>query len=64
MQEFLLVECRLRYLGDDTGISQPTVDRRPQQGIYSPTGAHRDGLQPGINIIVDADGNTRKVLVR
>jgi hypothetical protein len=41
-------------------ISHPSS----RMAIYSPGGQRLSTLQPGINIIVDADGNTRKVLVR
>jgi hypothetical protein len=64
MQEFLLAECRIRKMQNDTSIQSFFAVSRLQQGIYSPTGVHRDGLQRGINIVVDADGNTHKVLVK
>ncbi len=49
-----------------TGFTQPLTPN-PQhhaKGIYSPTGVHRQTLQPGLNIVVDADGNVKKVMVR
>ncbi len=63
MQEFLLAECRLRSL-NTTGIMTVNAASRWPRGIYSPTGVHRQALQPGLNIVVDADGNVKKVLVR
>ena len=63
MQEFLLAECRLRDL-NTTGIATINAASRWPRGIYGPTGVHRQALQPGLNIVVDADGNVKKVLVR
>ena len=63
MQEFLLAECRLRSL-NTTGIMTVNAASRWPRGIYSPTGVHRQALQPGLNIVVDADGNVKKVFVR
>ncbi|MBR2113449.1 MAG: glycosyl hydrolase family 98 [Prevotella sp.] len=63
MQEFLLAECRLRDL-NTTGIATVNAASRWPRGIYGPTGVHRQTLQPGLNIVVDADGNVKKVLVR
>ena len=63
MQEFLLAECRLRDL-NTTGIAIVNAASRWPRGIYGPTGVHRQTLQPGLNIVVDADGNVKKVLVR
>ena len=62
--EFLLVECRVRR-DQTTGIS--TVSHAASglpQGIYAPSGMRRLSLQRGLNIVVDADGNARKVMVR
>ncbi len=63
MQEFLLAECRLRDL-NTTGISTVSAASRWPRGIYGPTGVHRQTLQTGLNIVVDADGNVKKVMVR
>ena len=63
MQEFLLAECRLRSL-NTTGIMTVNAASRWPRGIYSPTGVHRQALQPGLNIVVNADGNVKKVFVR
>ena len=62
MQEFLLAECRLRDL-NTTGISTVSAASRWPRGIYGPTGVHRQTLQTGLNIVVDADGNVKKVMV-
>jgi hypothetical protein len=64
MQEFLLAECRLRDLSSATGITTVNAASRWPRGIYSPTGIHRQSLQPGLNIVVDADGNIKKIFVR
>ena len=61
--EFLLAECRLRDLST-TGIATIGAASRWPRGIYSPTGMHRQALQHGLNIVVDADGRVRKVFVR
>ena len=63
MQEFLLAECRLRDL-NTTGITTINAASRWPRGIYGPTGVHRQALQPGLNIVVDADGNVKKVFAR
>ena len=63
MQEFLLAECRLRDL-NTTGIATINAASRWPRGIYGPTGVHRQTLQTGLNIVVDADGNVKKVMVR
>ena len=64
MQEFLLAECRLRDLSSATGITTVNAASRWPRGIYSPTGIHHQSLQPGLNIVVDADGNIKKIFVR
>ena len=64
MQEFLLAECRLRDLNNITGITNLHIAKRLPRGIYSPTGIRRQTLQHGLNIVVDADGNSKKVFIR
>ena len=66
MQEYLLVECRLRYLGNDTGIDFVKNEERSveRKTVYNISGQRQQNLQRGINIVIDADGRTRKVLVR
>ena len=64
MQEFLLAECRIRDLSQVTGITTVHATSRWPQGIYSPAGVHRKSLQHGLNIVIDADGNTKKVMIR
>ncbi|MBO6013371.1 MAG: glycosyl hydrolase family 98 [Bacteroidales bacterium] len=64
MHEFLLAECRLRNLSLISGITTVDAEKGMAEGIYSPTGIRREQLQPGLNIVVDADGNSRKVMVR
>ena len=62
--EFLLAECRLRDLSLFTGISTVDATATLPMGIYSPSGMRRQSLQRGMNIIVGADGKTRKVMVK
>ncbi len=61
--EFLLAECRLRDLNIATGVTDINRTTRAPKGIYSPTGVRRGMLQRGLNIIVDADGKSHKVLI-
>ena len=62
--EFLLAECRLRDLSILNGISSVEASSLLPMGIYSPSGVRRQSLQRGMNIIVGADGKTRKVMVK
>jgi hypothetical protein len=70
MQEFLLVECRLRYLGNDTGIDfvdlEGWSEKQGANTVYDLNGRRtmNGQLGKGINIVVDADGHTHKVFVR
>ena len=64
MQEFLLAECRLRDLSTLTGITTVNADIRRPAGIYDPSGRRLNALRRGLNIIVNADGSTRKVIVK
>ena len=64
MMEFLLAECRLRNITEVTGISSVNATAYPPGAIYSPAGVRLQQLQPGLNIIVDQDGKTRKVIVK
>lgn len=64
MHEFLLAECRLRDLSFVTDISMPNGIMNRPNGIYSPTGIRYLTLQKGLNIIVDAKGKAKKVIVR
>ena len=63
MQEFLLAECRLRNI-TTTGITTVNAASRWPQGIYGPTGVHRQALQHGLNIVVDANGHVKKIIVK
>jgi len=64
MQEYLLAECRLRKLSEMTDILDVMTQESKDKEIYSPSGMHRSGLQRGLNIIVDTEGNSKKVFVR
>ena len=61
MQEFLLAECRLRNL-TAASIVNVNASRRLPQGIYAPSGVRRQQLQRGLNIVVDTEGNTKRVI--
>ncbi len=64
MQEFLLAECRVRDLSTVTGITTVNADIRRPAGIYDPSGRRLNAPRRGLNIIVNADGTTRKVMVK
>ena len=64
MMEYLLAECRVRDFSATSGIMAVRSTDVLPQGIYSPSGMRIDALQRGLNIVVDAQGNTRKVMVR
>ena len=61
--EFLLAECRLRDLDIVTGVTTSDMASHAPKGIYSPTGMRRGMLQRGLNIIVDANGKSHKVVI-
>ena len=61
--EYLLLECRINSMAS-TGITSTDAIRQLPVGIYSPAGHRLRSLQRGMNIIVDADGTTRKVMVK
>ena len=62
--EFLLLECKLNQTGN-TGIDglQDQSTRMPA-GIYTPAGLKISSMQSGLNIVIEADGTVRKVMVR
>ena len=64
MKEFLLTECRLRFLSSATGITSVPAVRPLSEGIYSPSGLRLDQLQRGLNIVVGPDGTIKKVMVK
>jgi hypothetical protein len=61
--EFLLLECRINSTAS-SGIANVLANPAQSAGIYSPSGTRRQTLQRGLNIIVSADGNIRKVMVK
>lgn len=61
--EFLLLECRLRG-EENTGVGEINGNAAIPAGIYTPTGLKITNLQRGLNIVIDADGKTRKVMVK
>ena len=50
--------------GIDSAIKGVSVEKKAVAGIYTLTGAKVNTLQRGINILVDQNGNTRKVFVK
>ena len=50
--------------GIDSSISSLNVENKAHTGIYTITGTRISTLRRGINIIVDANGKARKVLVK
>ena len=61
--EYLILECRVNNVFTD-GIMPGTINRQLPIGIYSPAGHRIGSLQRGLNIIVDEDGTTRKVMIK
>jgi len=73
--EFLLAECRLRNLSIVTGIAEIDnwtigqsdnceIGKLSNCQIFSSSGVRLQTLQRGLNIVVDADGNATKLIVR
>ena len=62
--EFLLLECRLTAVAlagiNNVAVSEP----RSGVAIYSASGLRRQSLEKGLNIVVGADGVTRKIFVK
>ena len=61
--EFLLLQCRINN-AMTTGVTPANTARQLPVGIYSPAGHRLRSLQRGMNIVVDADGTTRKVMIK
>ena len=61
--EYLLLECRINSAVTD-GVTSATANRTMPVGIYSPDGRMIRSVQRGLNIIVNPDGTTRKVMVK
>lgn len=59
--EFLLLECRIN--SEPTGISNLVDEPARVVAIYDLQGRRHETLQPGINIVVNADGTTRKIML-
>lgn len=62
MQEYLLLECRVRNM-TVTGIESISTEPAAE-GIYNASGVKTQELQRGLNIIRTADGKTRKIWKR
>ena len=60
----MLLECRLTAVAlagiNNVAVSEP----RSGVAIYSASGLRRQSLEKGLNIVVDADGVTRKIFVK
>ena len=61
--EYLLLECRVNNM-TPSAISDMQAPALRPAGIYTPSGRRIDVPRHGLNIIVDADGTTRKVMVK
>jgi hypothetical protein len=61
--EFLLLECRVNNI-PTSDINPAMATRQLPVGIYSPDGRQLTSLHRGLNIVVDANGHSRKVLVK
>ncbi len=61
--EFLLLECVINATGS-SAVAPVIVQHSLPAGIYGPSGLRRQSLQKGMNIVVEADGTIRKVLVK
>lgn len=60
--EFLLLSCSVTPKDTTSIIGNVTLSPMMPEGIYSPSGIKLHSLQKGINIVVDADGKSRKIL--
>lgn len=52
------------YTNKITGISTPVATEESIDAVYSPSGTESGTLKKGINIIRNADGTSRKVLIK
>lgn len=60
--EFLLLECKLNQKSI-TGVDAITEGCNGMPaGIYTPQGLKISSMQPGLNIVIDADGKAKKVM--
>ena len=61
--EFLLLECRVNALPDETGISIANAEPI-EEVVFDVQGVKRQMLQHGMNVVRSNDGAVRKVLVK
>lgn len=61
--EFLLLECTIKGV-NTSDIDVVGVGVNLPAGIYDLSGVRRQSLQKGINIVVNADGTSRKVVMK
>ena len=64
LDEFLLMQCKVNTVSGTTSVAGATKASGVAEGIYSIAGVRRPSLQQGLNIVVTADGETRKILVK
>ena len=68
LQEFLLLECQVKYDYQADGITEVAHDKadqhaaKVQPGVYSTMGVKMGRMQRGINIVRTSDGRTVKVI--
>ena len=63
LDEYLLLACNLNTAGSETGIA-PLRAGTGQVTVFDAMGVRRPGVRHGLNIIRQADGTTKKVIVR
>ena len=62
--EFLLLECRLNNTENNGVDSINDITTLMPAGIYTPSGLKISSMQSGLNIVIEADGTVRKVMVK
>ena len=62
--EYLLLDCRVKAVETPTSIELVNATETEVKKIYDLSGVRRQSMQPGLNIVVTADGKTRKVMIR
>ena len=58
----LLDQLNEEYVTGIKNVEQPTA--KAAAGIYNLSGARQNSLKPGLNIVVEADGTVKKVVVK
>ena len=57
-------EYEAEYLEQTTGITEVNKSTKMPSGIYSLKGTRLNGMQRGLNIVVDENGQVRKVMMK